>query len=283
MSSASASSSPDSLFCWEQIAKTNRLFRISRVFAPRAAAPGLLPLYALFSSIEQLCCDISDEEVALKKLNWWRAECLHQDPATSNHPILRAMQHSGAAEKLSRDRIAQLFDGAESRLDAAAPVTLEELESICRAVSEPMLALETSVCGYGNLDAHIFARLAVQNGLVQLIREGGRWWLPLNLLARHGVSRADDSGPARQGALRALYAELPGIGSKWRGARIDWQDARAEERSALRHLFVISGLYARKLQRLDGCTPAEFAQEINSPRLPDLFEAWKVARQFSRL
>ena len=71
----------DRHFCWEQVGKSNRVFRISQVFAPRHCAEKLLPLYALFSAVEQICSSISDEDVARSKLNWWRIECLQKIPS----------------------------------------------------------------------------------------------------------------------------------------------------------------------------------------------------------
>ena len=56
--------------------RTNRAFQISQVFAPAEQTDQLLALYALFAAVEEACSDYSDEEVARRKLHWWRSACL---------------------------------------------------------------------------------------------------------------------------------------------------------------------------------------------------------------
>ena len=98
----------DRQFCWEQVVKTNRVFRISQVFAPRHCAEKLLPLYALFSAIEQICSSASDEDVARSKLNWWRQECLQTEAAKSRHPVMKELSRTGALNDLRRDSLLHL-------------------------------------------------------------------------------------------------------------------------------------------------------------------------------
>ena len=115
----------DRMFCWEQVLKTNRIFRVSQIFAPRHCAAKLLPLYALFSAVEQICSTISDEDLASSKLNWWRIECLQKESVESQHPILRELNRTDASNDLRPESIARLLDGAESRLYASPPSDLE--------------------------------------------------------------------------------------------------------------------------------------------------------------
>ncbi len=53
--------------CWERVLKSNKLFRISHLFAPDEFSGALLALHALFASIEQISSEVSDELVARKK------------------------------------------------------------------------------------------------------------------------------------------------------------------------------------------------------------------------
>ena len=127
MTDAAAGQGNDRRFCWEQVGKSNRLFRISQIFAPRHCAEKLLPLYALFSAVEQICSSISDEDVARSKLNWWRNECLQNKPTQSRHPVMKELSRTGVLNDLRRESVVALLDGAESRLYASAPPDLEAL------------------------------------------------------------------------------------------------------------------------------------------------------------
>ena len=72
-------------FCWEQVQAADGLFRISLVFSGRETAQRLLPLHAMFASIERLVATVSDEDVALRKLAWWRDALLGDEPGGAAH------------------------------------------------------------------------------------------------------------------------------------------------------------------------------------------------------
>lgn len=278
----------DQSFCWEQVVKTNRIFRISHVFAPRACAEKLLPLYALFSSVEQLCGGISEEDVARSKLNWWRSECLYKAIAESSHPVLRELARTGAAQDLSADGIAHLFDSSEERLTARAPADLEELKEICLKVHRPQLELELSLSGQHEIPK-FNPDWSAHCGLLQLIREssgaGGQgryWWLPLNLLARHGVSRDEVLSCSNKEPGGQLLHEILEAGNGWSEAQNDQSPVSAGDHPHARHYFVMADLNSRKLKQLARTSPDSYLAVLNGFRLTDLFGAWASARRFRR-
>ena len=276
----------DRHFCWEQVGKSNRLFRISHVFAPRHCAEKLLPLYALFSVVEQICSNISDEDVAHSKLNWWRNECLQNIPADSRHPVMKELSRTGALDDLRWESVAGLLDGAESRLYANAPPDMEALRGMCVELHRPQLDLELGLSGLKGSKLELEPGLLARNGLLQLIREsvhrkeqGGFWWIPLNLLARHGVSREDIVTDPRTPAVSNLLAEVFATAESWGRESGDVSGGGADDFSPARHLFAINGLYSRKLKRLKGITLDLFAAELDHLGPADLFKAWKCARR----
>lgn len=282
MNTAAADETNDRQFCWQQVAASNRLFQVSRIFAAPVTADILLPLYALFACIEQVCAESTDEGVARQKINWWREECLLRGIESSDHPVLRELQRSGASEKLDKLKLAELFAGAEIRLDAPAPSGSEELEVLCRDISQPQIELEISVCGSAG-DANLLAsgQLA-RNGLLQLIRERRNWWLPLNLVARHGISRTAIADASQAEAVNGLFEELLTTVGQWGEGRAA-QGENAGMSSQIRHLFILSGLNSRKLRFLRKRQPSAYANELNRLRMSDVLAGWKIARGFNRL
>ena len=101
MAEAQQAETNERRFCWEQVLRTNRLFRISRVFAPASHSDRLLPLYALFGAVEELCSEHSDEDIARRKLDWWRNETQRMHVRGSDHPILRDSASSYKCSRLS--------------------------------------------------------------------------------------------------------------------------------------------------------------------------------------
>ena len=283
MSTGALSETVSSQFCWEQILRTNPLFRVSRIFAEGDSAQQLLPLYALFSAVEQSCAGVSDSEVGFRKLEWWREECLVRDVADSDHPILKEFCRIGAADSLRFEALTRLLLGAQARLDGAAPVDMDELKHTCEAIGEAQLELEAGVCGFQadspnpGLDG-----VAAQNGLAQLIREGGTWWLPLQVLARHGISRSEIRQDSGSDAVRALFGEVFSAARAWNSEPMHVRAPKAGDLSVLRHALVINQLYARKINRLEKIQPSAYRAELMAVGIPDLFTAWQTARRVSR-
>lgn len=290
MASASHRQANEIRFCWEQVLRTNRLFRISSVFAPADRAAQLLPLYALFGAVEEACSEHSDEDLARRKLGWWRSECARLERDGSDHPILRELVRSGTHEALRKDSLARLFDMAEARLDPAAPADLDELYRHCRRISQPQFELELSIWGESELPAPLRDTIGAVNGLAQLMREGMRrsapanfWWLPLELMAHHGVSRADVNHERPPATVQALFADLL-QGCRDSNPRVGYQKQMpAQEYAASRHLYVLGQLQANALQRLEPGKPRQFATRLSRLGLPQLYQAWKAAREFNHL
>lgn len=283
MSNAAPSETVGRQVCWEHILRTNPLFRVSQLFADPGSADRLLPLYALFSAVEQACTGISDHEVAFRKLEWWREECLVRDMAESDHPILQELGRTGAAGRLRPDALARLITGAQSRLDSAAPADMDELRILCVSVGGAQLELEAGICGL-QADSPVpeFEGLAAQNGLVQLIREGGIWWLPLQLLARHGISRSDIRQNVDSDGVQALFGEVISASEAWKPGAELVPGPATELMPGFRHALVINGLYARKLSGLGKLQPSRYRAALMKAGIPELFAAWKTARRVSR-
>jgi phytoene/squalene synthetase len=192
--------------------------------------------------------------------------------------VLRELQSTGAADQLELCDLAHLFAGAESRLDALAPVDDSEMESLCLGISQSQIELEKRVCGAGSDSQLLTAGDAARNGLLQLLREHRSWWLPLNLLARHGLSRASINDPSQAESVSELFGELLAAAEEWGGK----QAAPSTPDPQLRHLFVLSSLNSRKLRALKKRQPAAYDAELDRLRPSDVFAAWKLARNFNR-
>jgi len=274
------------LYCWEQVSRTNRLFRVSRVFAPRDCADRLLPLYGLFSVVEQICSRQTDEDIARSKLNWWRNEFLQNGWATSRHPLAKEMNRTGASEHLQTESLNRLFDSAGDRLSATAPKDLEALKSLCIDLYAPQLELELTVSAPGLSPGQFDSGLLARNGALQLLRESVQgegqacfWWAPLNLLARYGIGRDEIKNQPDGLEVGQFWAEVLREFHSWGSGSDESGEKKALDFSLARHVFAISSLYTRKLQSLASVSPVEYSVELTRLRRADLLEAWKRARR----
>lgn len=282
---ASDKTANDGGFCLEQVQSVNPLFRITSLFADRSVAERLLPLYALFASIEQICSSISDESVAARKLEWWRGALSGGDSASAEHPIIAELSRTGALEQLPRETLTRLLDMAAYRIEAPATPGKEELVRLCQMTGHPGLQLELALSG--NSRPPVPTALAVRRGLAQLVREDlGRerhsWWVPLDLMAKHGVRREDIPQESMSVAVKELFTDLlrePGIQEY---EKVDEKIDISEFNQSDRHVFVVDALSRRKLEHTKINSYDKREDIWSRPRAGDLFCCWKAARQFSR-
>jgi hypothetical protein len=276
----------DRIFCWEQVTRTIPVFRVSRVFASQDDASRLLPLYALFSIIEQIYVGYSDDEIARSKLDWWRIETSQEKIRLSQHPVLRELVRTGAVNYLSVGSVDSLLNGAESKFDTRAPVDISDLLMICEQLQRPRLDLEISVCKAQPGVVKIPSGYLERSGLFQLFREsakrkeqGAYWWVPLNLLAKYSVNRDELDSHSEPAKLSAMLAEIQ-TESRLRVQLSPKGFRNVPEITSLRHYFALNGLYAAKLKRLGKATLAKGESEFDRIRVSDLYTAWRSARRF---
>ncbi len=274
-------------FCWEQILRTNRLFRVSHLFAPPQMSDQLLALHALFASIELLNCEITEELVAHRKLDWWRAELLERDAADSRHPVIRHLFATGALMKLPESSLSLLLDSAESRFDALAPTDEDDFMRLCQEIYRPQVLLESAL-GEFDVTLNPFNTAVFFNGgMIQLLRESCRrkenafWWIPLSLLARFKVNRKELEDFHGSEVLHALFTHILEFRGQSVGHQLVDRQPGAIEGSGLLHLQLMNALQSRQLCRLQGMSPAKYSDELSRWRIGDLMTAWKSARQLN--
>jgi phytoene synthase len=286
MEDAAKGNSNDRLFCWEQVNKTNPAFRISQVFVSRDIAEKLLPLYALFSIVEQISGHSSEEELVHSKLAWWKLECSPERLDQSRHPVLQELRRTVSPGNLNPQLINRLLIAAESRFEAEPPPDISDLEGRCERWAGLQLDLEMAVSGLLPGALEVPAATLVRSGLLQLLREnsgkkeqGAFSWVPLNLMAKHGVSRNDFVDQPGSEGVKALLRELI-VHHQLPGPQLAVKIDATADFSGMRNYFAINGLYARKLKKLGKVPPNKHVAELSRVRTSDLLTAWRSARRF---
>ena len=271
-------------FCRERVLRSNPLFRVSHLFAPGDFVGQVLAMHALFASIDQLNSEIGDEFVARRKLDWWRTELCPGNISKSNHPVVRYLIETGAASSLPGKTLELFLDTAEVRLAARAPADLEELSLLCELIYQPRILME---CTLNQDDTPVsgLSEMAQTGGLLQLMRESNTsennalWWVPLNVLARFGVTRAGlGNDPDAQNARGVFEAVFGGCNKLKSQQATSGQQNMAPSRGLV-HLHVLALLQSRQLEQLRKIRPSCYRKELNGWRFVDLLAAWNAARR----
>ena len=278
----------DRQVCWEQIARANPLFRIAHVFADRKVADRLVPLHAFFASIERICSSFSDEDVAARKLSWWRDAMSAETGAGGGHPVLEELRRSGVAGQLDAGTVGDYFDAVAARIDSPSPASAEELDSACRRTGLPQVRMELTVCGQVPMDDALVNGLAARRGLTQLVfgipGRGTRrsWWVPLDLLAKHGFARDELAAQGQSGELGPLVDDvLSRQGLDDKPILHNKTDISIKKQEHV-HLFVLDALVQRRLTHANLTAILSGVDKSMNPGLGDLLAAWKTARRVNR-
>lgn len=280
--------SNDKLFCWEQVLRTNRPFRTTHLFAGKSVQERLLALYALFSVFEQAVTSVSDEAVAARKLSWWHDEMKGGVDSSSSHPVIAELCRSGASTSLLPGQVQNLIDATAHRIDASAPAGEGALEELCLQTGLPLVELELAVCDAGSCHSAPLKALVVRRGLMQLIRESlaredgrGFWWVPLELLARHDLARADLLSTGSAETAPALMSDILTMKSLNKTPLSVVLRDISEEKQEITHLFVYDVLNERKLNSTKFGSCVIQSEELDKLRIGDLFSCWKTARRIN--
>jgi phytoene synthase len=273
-------------FCWERIFESNNLFRISHFFVPRRIAGLLLPLHALFASLDLINNRVLDDAVARKKLDWWRHELLSGNISKSRHPVIRLLDDSGAVPLLPSDAVEYLLDGVEFRLNSSPPSNFAEFELICRHIVQPRIILECALTETPAGQMQSERNIVLAGGLGELLRESSTqderafWWLPLHLMARFHISRREFEKEPDSAAAQNVLGEIFN-----QACPVDFAERGSDNPIHPGHLNIclINNLQLRVLDRMRKMKPSLHGAELRRRHFSDLVSSWKYARKINLL
>jgi len=280
----------DLQFCWQLVMRVRPGFRLSHAYAPREYSAGLLALYAWFSALEEALCRVSDESVGRAKLLWWQQQLLGPDYGISSHPITRQLHRRGVIPTSAREHVQVMLESALHRLDAPPASDEKALRSLCQSLGFHAMCLELAIQHEENAESPVLAGACAVNGLVQLLRESSRselpsyTWLPLKLLARHDLTRAELQSKTRSEATRLLMQQLCTLGLTWIEGKDFGNDLSidASWRCRHRHWIIQTLLNVRCLKRLQRMNLQLHSQEFSTVLVGDAWLSWRTARKLSK-
>jgi phytoene synthase len=186
-------------------------------FAPADRRPALMALYAFSFEVARVREAVSAPLAGEIRLQWWRDALegrAHGDVAAN--PVCAALLDTAERYRLPREALVALVDARVFDLYDDPMPTLNDLEGYCGETSSVLVRLASLVLADGADPG--FAAAAGQAGvayaLAGLLRAfawhaaRGQVFLPEDVMARHGVTRAEITlGQGGPGLLAAL-AEL---------------------------------------------------------------------------
>jgi len=198
-------------------------FRLASLKLPPVPQRAVTALRALDVSLAEIPETISEPNVAMAKLDWWREALLGMTRGRTDHPVIQALlaglDDIGLGEE-ARDESSPLVARLEERLGAAR-IELEyegfaaeaDLEAYLDARYASLFALYGRLLDLPADQVDASARLGRWHGRLDRARmlgrhaRIGRVYLPRDTLERHGLDEADLYRENAPGAREVLFRE----------------------------------------------------------------------------
>lgn len=196
---------------------------LALTFVPAPVRDAWAAFACLACELEQAAFDTRDAEPAAAKLQWWAEELVRAGKGEARHPLSQALAQHPRFASVEASRWFAVIRGALTQREPDPAADRQALLDGLAALYRPLAEIEAELFG---IDAAARARAST---LSRAVRDtvalgdslrAGRLPLPLDLLARHRLSRGDLSQPsptqaaALQEWLRALaddFAAIPAV------------------------------------------------------------------------
>lgn len=200
-------------YCQERAAQSGSSFYYSFLFLPKEKRAAITALYAFCREVDDAVDECSDAQIARIKLAWWREELGNLYRGQPQHPVSRALLPAVRHHDLPREQFEEIIDGMEMDLEHHRYADFKALQLYCYRVASVVGQLAATVFGASDRRTLKYAHdLGLAFQLTNIIRDVGedarrnRIYLPLDELARFGVSEQDILAGRHTPAFRALMA-----------------------------------------------------------------------------
>jgi len=223
---------------------------------------------------------LRESQVATAKLSWWRGELASAIAGRSNHPIARELFADDGASAVDPALWLALADAALAQQGYTAAATLPELLGRLAVFHGVVARIENALSGGRGADigsnATLWTITQLLRELPQIAHGDDSLPLPLDLLARHGLTRSSLSAPTAQRtallrdhlyALAAVSAECVGASSM----------CSLYQRVRVRHDRALLSAARKASDPL-----AWLTEHIRAGRWASLWVAWREARALAR-
>lgn len=268
-------------YCQQKAAASGSSFYYSFLFLPREKRRAITAFYAFCREVDDVADEAADVAVARAKLAWWRTEVANLGAGHPTHPVTRALLPFVAPMGIDGARLNEIIDGMEMDLTHHRYADYPALRVYCHRVAGVVGQIAAGIFGYRHPQTLEYAELlghAFQ--LTNIVRDvgedarRGRVYLPVDELARHGLSPEDILARKGGEAFRALMAGQAARAEATYGEA--FAKLHPEDRRSQRAGLIMAAIYRTLLAeiRRDGFPVLEGRVSLTPIR--KLWIAWKT-------
>ncbi|MFG1300282.1 squalene/phytoene synthase family protein [Xanthobacter sp. V3C-3] len=274
-------------YCADQVRTADRDRFLSVLFAPEDRRRHLLALYAFSLDVARVREMVREALPGEVRLAWWREVIEGQGRgAVEGHPVAAALMDTVERFALPRRtlialvdaRIFDLYDDpmpALADLEGYAGETASALLQLSALVLEPQVAARA-----GDLSGHAGVAIAM-TGLMRAFpihAARGQCYLPLDILARHGIDRAEAVSGTLTPQLTAALADWRAEARRHLAAARAAAGAVGSSTAAIAAPYLPLALVEGDLKTLARVSDP-FRELAGLSRLRRQFALWRAARR----
>ncbi len=186
-------------YCREKARSSGSSFLTSFYFLSPEQVDAMTVLYAFCRELDDVVDDCVDKNQARELLSKWRADLAKVfQAALPEFPVNQALAEIVPVFRLPENELVELINGMEMDLDSVRYENFADLQQYCYRVAGVVGLLIARILGFEDERTLLYAeKLGLALQLTNIMRDVGedalmgRIYLPLDELARFGVSEAD--------------------------------------------------------------------------------------------
>lgn len=271
-------------YCQDKTAKSGSSFYYSFLLLPQEKRRAVMALYAFCREVDDVVDEITEEQVARVKLNWWREEIQRLYHGQPQHPVTLALKPQLNNFKLEEKYFIDIIDGMQMDLDFNHYQSFKDLSDYCYRAASAVGLLTIEIFGYTNNQTQQYAHdlgMALQlTNILRDVREDAqrhRVYIPQDELEQFGVKPEDFLKPQTPENIKNLFKFQADRARKYYQQALE--KLPDEDRFNQRSGIIMKTVYESLLDEieLDGFRVLE--HQIKLTPLRKIWLAWRTARK----
>ncbi|MDX8406931.1 MAG: presqualene diphosphate synthase HpnD [Mariprofundaceae bacterium] len=268
-------------YCLDKTRGSGSSFFYAFLFLGEDKRRAMMALYAFCREVDDIADEVSEQQVALTKLNFWREELGRAFQGKPRHPVGKELDWARQQYPLDEELLLELIDGMLMDIQRQPILKASDLSLYAYRVAGVVGLLSIEVFGYSDRNSRNFATslgeaLQLTNILRDVAEDAqlGRIYLPQEDRIRYKISDQAIKDGDMSTALPELLAEY---GDK---AEAAYQRALEQlpdcDRASLRPSLVMAAIYHAYLKQLKANDFNVWQRPVRILPIRKIFIAWRA-------
>lgn len=265
----------------QKAAASGSSFYYAFLFLPAPRRAAITAFYAFCREVDDVVDEVTEPDVAARKLAWWQSEVAKAYQGQPSHPVMQALMPHAQPYAIRQDQLQAVISGCQMDLEQTRYLDHAGLERYCHLVAGVVGEVSASIFGQTDPATTAYAHTLGQAfQLTNIIRDvgedalRGRIYLPINELQKFDVKAHE----VLQRQHSARFVALMRFQAQRAHALYDQALAMlpAADRRSQKPGLMMASIYRTLLREIEAEDFQVLDRRIALTPLRKLWLAWKV-------